>query len=216
MPWTVRRWRRVPGLEQRFGDRLAPSPGSVVTPRQVHGRSVRPVEDVTSGETEADGLVTDRPGAVVGVWTADCVPVHLLAPAARVAAAVHCGWRGSASGILPEALDFLDRRWSVRPAEVEAALGPAIGGCCYEVGAEVRDAFVARAGSRLGGVGFEVRDGRLVFELRAFLEAELRELGVAKVERVGPCTACTGALLHSYRRERETRGRQLSWIGWRG
>lgn len=216
MTWTVERWRRVPGLEQRFGDRLAPAPAAVVTLRQVHGRLVCPVDEVTSETMEGDGLVTDRAGAIVAVWTADCVPVHLVAPAARVASAVHCGWRGSAAGILGEALGLLGRRWNIRPAEVEAALGPAIGACCYEVGTEVRDAFVARAGPRLGTVGFEARGDRLAFDLRAFLEAELRELGVATVEHVGPCTACTIEHLHSYRRERQTRGRQLSWIGWRG
>lgn len=215
MSWSVGRWQRVPGLEQRFGDRLAPPPGSAVTLRQVHGRLVHPVGDVTSGQTEGDGVVTEQPGTLVGVWTADCVPVHLVAPAARVAAALHCGWRGSATGILPAALDLLGRRWNVRRGEIEAALGPSIGGCCYEVGAEVRDAFVARCGTRLGAIGFDAREGRLLLDLRGFLEAELRDLGVTEVERVGPCTACTTGLLHSYRRQRETRGRQLSWIGWR-
>jgi purine-nucleoside/S-methyl-5'-thioadenosine phosphorylase / adenosine deaminase len=211
--WGVDRWRAVAGLEQRFGDRLEPPPAGVRTARQVHGRVVLPAEDVASGVTEADGLAAHRSGTRVGVWTADCVPVHLVAPDARVAVAVHCGWRGSAAGILPEALDLLWRRWSIPSSRVEAALGPSIGGCCYGVGEEVREKFVGRCGSGLGSAGFEIRGGRLYLDLRTFLEAELRALGVPTVDRVGPCTACRDDVLHSYRKG-GGRGRQLSWLGW--
>src|SRR4051812_45342737 len=118
MSWSVERWRRVAGLEQSFGDRHEPQPSGVTTVRQVHGRIVHAAEEAESGVTEADGLATDRPGARVGVWTADCVPVHLVAPEARVAAAVHCGWRGSAAGILGTALDLFAGRWKVQPRDV--------------------------------------------------------------------------------------------------
>jgi YfiH family protein len=172
------------------------------------------VGEEAAGDATGDGLVTERSGVLVGIWTADCVPLHLVAPRARVAAALHCGWRGSAAGILPTAFDLLERRWGVRPNEVEAALGPAIGGCCYEVGEEIRGAFVARAGARLGEGGFAERGHRLFLDLRTFLEGELRGFGVVRVERVGPCTACRPDLLHSYRKQGRAAGRQLNWIGW--
>lgn len=213
MAWHVERWREIAGLEQGFGGRGEPRPDSVVTLKQAHGREVRLVSEVTSAETSGDGLILDRAGRA-GVWTADCVPVHLVARRARIAAAVHCGWRGSAAGILGETLARLRERFGVRPAEVEAALGPSIGGCCYEVGSEVRSAFRARAGEVLGAKGFEERGGRLFLDLRTFLTAELEGYGLAAIDRVGPCTACHTDLLHSYRREPGTRGRQLSWIGW--
>lgn len=214
MSWRVDRWQGIAGLEQVFGDRLARPPAGVKTLRQVHGRRVFDGESLGDPESEGDGIASDRPGALVGVWTADCVPVLLLGPAARVVAAVHCGWRGSAAGIVSAALDLLARRWNVVPREIEAALGPSIGACCYEVGAEVRETFVARAGAELGNVGFETRAGRLHLDLRSFLSAELRELGVVRIEAVGPCTACRTDLLYSYRREGKT-GRQLSYVGWR-
>jgi len=214
MAWSVEDWRRFEGLEQCFGDRLEPPPPGVTTVRQVHGRVVLPAGDATSGVTEGDGLATDKPGVVVGIWTADCVPVHLLAADARIAVAVHCGWRGSAAGILDSALELLVKRWNVTPSELRAALGPSIGGCCYEVGEEVEEAFVAHAGGELGRVGFECRQGRLHLDLRRFLAAELQELGVPSVEEVGPCTACSPDVLHSYRKGSRN-GRQLSWIGWR-
>ncbi|MGH7898777.1 MAG: peptidoglycan editing factor PgeF [Candidatus Binatia bacterium] len=216
MAWSVDAWRRLEGLEHGFGDRWATSPPDVRTLRQVHGRRVLGIDalgDASEPRLEGDGIATDRPGTSVGVWTADCVPVLLVAPAARVAAAIHCGWRGTAAGIVAAALEFL-RRWNVTPGDIEAALGPSIGGCCYEVGEEVRDAFVARAGNELGGIGFATRDGRLHLDLRSALSEEMRELGVRRSERVGPCTSCTPDRLHSYRRSPNT-GRQLSYIGWR-
>ena len=212
MSWSVSRWRRVGGLEQGFGDRIAAPPRAVATLRQVHGRRIHHLDDAPEG-SEGDGLVTDRPKTLVGVWTADCVPVHLVVPGARIAAALHCGWRGSAAGMIPAALELLERRWNVRAQEIEAALGPAIDECCYEVGDEVRGFFVARAGSELGSVGFRTRQHRLYLGLRAFLAAELRAFGVAYDARFGPCTGCRTDLLYSYRKEGKT-GRQLSWIGW--
>ena len=213
MSWTVERWRSIAGLEQCFGDRLERPPAGVRTAWQVHGRLVHLVEDVESGVTKGDAIATGQPGVRVGVWTADCVPVHLVARVAGVAVAVHCGWRGSAAGILPAALDLLGERFVVEPRDVEAALGPSIGGCCYEVGPEVREAFVDRMGAELGGIGFERRGPRFHLDLRSFLAAELEALGVARVERVGPCTACSPEVLHSYRKGSRD-GRQLSWIGW--
>lgn len=211
MSWTVARWAAIPGLVHGFGSRTKEPPGEVRTLRQVHGARVIPVAEIGAERIEGDGLVS-RPGdAPVGVHTADCVPILLVARRARIAAAVHSGWRGTVAGIAERAVALLAERWGVVPAEIEAALGPAIGGCCYEVGEEVRAAFRERYGGR-GLVGFAERGPSLRLDLRRFLEDRLAEGGVA-VESVGPCTACRTDVLHSYRRERGS-GRQLSWIGW--
>ena len=215
MAWSVARWSTIRGLEQRFGDRRELPGHAVTTLRQVHGRDVHAARDVVSDETSGDGLVADRPSSIVGVWTADCVPVHLVVPGERIAAALHCGWRGTAAGIIPAALGFLEGRWKVGPASVEAALGPSIGGCCYVVGGEVRERFVERAGAKLGTTGFREQGGQLYLDLRTFLAAELASLGVPRFDRVGPCTACQTDLLYSFRRAAGS-GRQLSWIGWQG
>jgi hypothetical protein len=212
MSWQVPRWRQIDGLEQGFGDRTAARPRAVATLRQVHGRLIHHLDDVPEGG-EGDGLITDRRATLVGVWTADCVPVHLLVPNDGIAAALHCGWRGSAAGVIPAALERIERRWGVKARDIEAALGPAIDDCCYEVGDEVRSTFLARAGSELGGVGFRTRKRRLYLNLRDFLVAELEALGVVHILRLGPCTGCRTDLLYSFRKEGKT-GRQLSWIGW--
>jgi polyphenol oxidase len=213
MAWRVERWRGLERFEQRFGDRLETPPSGVCTLRQVHGRIVHPVSEIRCAVTEGDGLVTYPGGGLVGVWTADCVPVHMVAPAFGVAAAVHCGWRGSAAGILAVALQRLATDWAVAARDVEAALGPSIGGCCYEVGDEVENAFVSGAGRVLGRTGFERRGASIYFDLRTFLRAELIELGVRSIDSLGPCTACSPGVLHSYRKGARN-GRQLSWLGW--
>ncbi|MGH7858338.1 MAG: polyphenol oxidase family protein, partial [Candidatus Binatia bacterium] len=169
-------------------------------------------KEIGAAGVEGDGLLTAASGTRVGVWTADCVPIHLVAPDARVAAAVHSGWRGSAAGVVDEAIEQLRSRWNVSGAAIEAALGPAIGGCCYEVGEEVREAFVSRYGD-LGERGFVDRGGRLFLDLRSFLTERLRSLGVTRVEQTGPCTACRADILHSFRKGGGT-GRQLSYVGW--
>ena len=212
MAWSVAAWNGIPGLEHRFGGRSELPTRSVTTLRQGHGCAVHAADDVASGETAGDGLVVEHLNTVAGVWTADCVPVHLVAPAERVAAVLHSGWRGAAAGIVPAAVSLLERRWNVRAGMVEAALGPAIGGCCYAVGEEVRERFLERAGGGLVREGFRELGSALFLDLRAFLAAELASLGIPRVHTVGPCTACRTDVLYSFRRG--SGGRQLSWIGW--
>jgi YfiH family protein len=209
--WLVERWRTVPGLLHGFGGRGEAGPPGVVTLRQVHGRTVLRAEEVQP-RSEGDGLIAARPGLRIGVWTADCVPVALVAPEERVAAIVHCGWRGTAAGTVVEAVERLGSDFGIRPHSVEAALGPAIGGCCYEVGEEVVETLRAHLG-QLVDAGLRPGGRRPKLDLRAVLGAVLRSVGVAAIEQVGPCTACRCDLLHSYRQERSG-GRQLSWIGW--
>src|SRR5881628_1500319 len=146
---TYAPWRAVPGLAHGFLGRSecagaagwdavvarAGVPLPVVTARQVHGTCV---ETAAPGPSrEADGLVSATAGQLVAVVTADCMPVLLLDRQRRVAAAVHAGWRGAAAGVLTAAVEHLRAAFGARPADLEAAIGPAVAGCCYEVGAEV-------------------------------------------------------------------------------
>jgi YfiH family protein len=166
--------------------------------------------DPDAERPEADGLVTSS-ATRVGVVTADCVPVLLFAPRRRVVAAVHAGWRGAAAGIVDEALAHLARAFDVEPDEIEAALGPAIGACCYEVGSEVRDAFVRSSGDTTASAWRPVGD-RLMLDLRGAVERLLRRGGVREVATIGPCTLL--AEYCSYRRDGAGCGRPAELIGW--
>jgi polyphenol oxidase len=180
---------------------------SIVMGRQVHGTGVqlrRGTPEPGAPLREADGQVTVGPDLTPLVLVADCVPLVLFAPGA--VAAVHCGWRGVAGGIVERAVE------SVRdhsPEGMSAVLGPGIGSCCYEVGDDVRSAFQAR------GIGNGVLvEGRL--DLPAAIRRELEELGVAagRIHACDLCTSCNPALFFSHRRDGSVTGRQagLAWL----
>jgi YfiH family protein len=156
--------------------------------------------------SEGDAVVVTRRGVAVGIITADCAPVLLRDLRHRAVAAVHAGWRGAAAGVLEATLATLHRTAGVEPHDVEAVIGPAAGGCCYEVGDDVRRAFDQRAAA-----AFVPRRDRHMFDLRAAVEALAVTAGMARVERVGPCTICDPAYA-SYRRDGQAAGRQLSFI----
>jgi hypothetical protein len=199
--------------------RAAGGPAAVAVPHQVHGiavvdaGSMRAAREATGTAPDADAVVVGEPGLAAGILTADCVPVLLVDRARRVGAAVHAGWRGAAAGVLEAAVERLVRDNGTTPAAIEAAIGPAVGPCCYVVGEEVRERFVARTGD-LTSAAWTRRDERLVMDLRAVARLLLAGAGVEATTVVGGCTACSPRL-HSFRRDREHAGRQLSFIGWR-
>jgi len=230
---TVPAWATNPGLVHGFFGRgedgsqgdteIQAALGVAATtdlhlPRQVHGATILPV-DAGSGPRLGDGdaVITDRPGALIGVATADCVPILLVARTARACAAIHAGWRGTAADIARKTVADLGDRVRVQPGDLEAAIGPAICGPCYEVGDEVVDALTAALGSH-ATCGITHPDGaRPHADLRAINRALLIAAGLhpEDVHLVGGCTACDTAFpCHSYRRDAQAAGRQLSVIGW--
>jgi hypothetical protein len=181
----------------------------VTVPRQVHGARV--VSVPPGGPIpEADGLATR--GEPVGVVTADCVPVLLVDARRRVAAAVHAGWRGASAGVLETAVAHLGRAFGSAPSDLEAAIGPAVGPCCYEVGPEVEEAFRRRSGERTAPAWVR-GPGKSRLDLREAARRLLLADGVSAVSVLGPCTACDAGY-HSYRRDGPATGRQLSFVGW--
>ena len=158
-------------------------------------------------------MVTATPGTCVGVVTADCVPLLLVAPRERVVAAVHAGWRGAAAGIIDAAIAHLHHGFGVEPATIEAAMGPAIGPCCYEVGPEVQAAFRERSGDATAAA-WSRRAQHDMLDLRGAVRALLMAAGIRDVAILGPCTRCSPVYC-SFRRDGATAGRQISFIGWR-
>ena len=196
---------------------LGRAPDDHVEASQVHGREVASVTGAHRGQTMpgADGLVSADPAAVLAIHCADCVPILLVEPAARVVAAVHAGWRGTQNGVVPAVMDMLRDRFSTDPSLAFAALGPSIGPCCYQVGSEVGQGIVGRWGEAVSAAWRP--DGAKGFlDLRLANAALLERAGVkrANIQYVGPCTACCNDRFASYRREGGGAGRQLSVIGW--
>jgi purine-nucleoside/S-methyl-5'-thioadenosine phosphorylase / adenosine deaminase len=184
--------------------------------RQVHSARVLTVDRGLIGQGppegrppvgEGDGLVTAEPGVVLAVLTADCAPVLLADPAAGVVGAVHAGWRGLAAGVVEAAVAALAGLGG-DPAATVGLVGPAVGGCCYEVGADVR----AAVGDRYPAALATTRDGRPSLDPAAAAAAALAGAGVAEVRVAGECTYDLAERFFSHRRDRGVTGRQAGLI----
>ena len=184
----------VKANRQRVATAAGFDPGELVLARQVHGCGVLEAgRDATGVIGEADVLVSRQPGKVVGILTADCVPVVLAGPG--VVAVAHAGWRGLVGGAIEAAIE--------RIGEVSKAwVGPSIHACCYEVGPEVITAFAQK--------GLPVADPTHVDPGRAAVVA-LHRAGVSHVEATTDCTSCDHRYF-SYRRDGVT-GRQGAFAG---
>jgi len=211
-------WEDIDGLIYGFGDRSATAPpGTWTIAHQVHGTRVIEVDAPASGAdprvpVEADALVLRRPGVVGGVRTADCVPLLLVAPGHLWAAAVHAGWRGTLAGIATAAVERAQSD-GIAPRQLRAALGPAIGPCCYEVSAEIGERF---AEARLPVLWKSGEGAPPHLDLRAINAVLLERAGVAApaIQQCGPCTRCARDRYYSFRAEPGQSGRQVSWVGW--
>jgi polyphenol oxidase len=217
----------------------------VIALRQIHSDIVQVVNIANSepsGEApKGDAVITNEPGLLLVVQTADCVPI-LLADKRRLAiAAIHAGWRGTLQRISEKALGRMQMEFGTRPQDVIAALGPGIGQCCFEVGPEVVAEFAAKfpeAGEWFKGPfdslarghndpnwlpwltmrppGHPLPEPRAHLDLVAANRAILIAAGIlpGNISSYGFCTACRTDLFFSYRRERIT-GRMMAAIGMR-
>ena len=180
-----------------------------VTLRHVHSDRVLEAGRLPDREAEGDGLVTNQIGLSIGIRTADCVPLLILDSTTRAVAAVHAGWRGTASGIARRAVERLQASYDSLPGELYAAIGPCIRACCYQVGEEVAARF-AGAGDVLQPDG----PGKYRLDLAAANRLQLEESGL-KPDHVFDCQLCTCCLadrFFSYRREPANPGRLLAAI----
>ncbi len=183
---------------------------------QVHGNSVLVIED--GGDTDHrpfDAVVTALTGVPLVILTADCLPVLLHDPVKGVIGAVHAGWRGTAGKVTEEAVRRMMDRFGCRAEDIAAAMGPAIGPCCYEVDDAVVDRFRNRYAAEndwrsfAGEVGNGGR-GRWMFDLAKANLLQLLRLGVMREKIFLPvhCTCCSKELFFSHRRDGKASGRQ--------
>jgi YfiH family protein len=191
----------LPGIEHGFGTRHGPvSQNGMASLTQIHSARVLVADAPASCIGQGDALVTNRRGLAVSIRTADCLPILLAEPVSGAVAAVHAGWRGTVARIIQAAVENLRAEFGANPRGIYAAIGPAIGVCCYEVGAEVARQF------GLAGPGN--------LDLAAENRRQLIDAGVlgAKIEILGLCTKCDPAQFHSYRRDGDAAGRMISYI----
>ena len=238
--WHSRQY--VTENRRRFAEAIGARKMRMVTLRQIHSDIVHLItrnQEGHSNPLQGDALLTREPGLLLTVQTADCIPILLADNRTRAVAAIHAGWRGTLKRISQKALGRMRMEFGTRPEDVLVALGPGIGGCCYEVGHEVarefaaqfpeaRDWFAGRFEAVAGGdndpnwlpwltmmpPGHAPEPPRVHLDLVAANRAILCAAGVPprNIAASGFCTACRTDLFFSYRKEHNT-GRLMAAIG---
>ena len=212
--------------------------------RQIHSSVVRfagSSSDACAQPCKGDGLMTDTPGLLLAIQTADCFPIILVDPKRRALGVFHAGWRGTLRRIVEKGVGEMHRCFGSGARDLEAAIGPGIHSCCYEVGEEVRDQFESQFAyaDKLVRVVEEsdpVREkypmlfltarapGHSVLPKKIFLDLaeanrqQLLTVGVPANSIDAPplCTNCRTDLLFSYRAEKGKTGRMMAVVGIRG
>ncbi len=240
--WDTR--ERVAANRVKFAAALSASEMPLLTLRQFHSDVIY-VADAPIAETsnvdapKADALATRTEGLLLGVQTADCVPILLADTRNRVVAAIHQGWRGTLARVAVKTLGRMQMEFGTRARDVVAALGPSIGRCCYEVGSDVARSFAAQfpnAPEWFDGPFDQLAYGedplwlpwltmmppghvppppRVQLDLRACNRWQLIDAGVQEkqIDVSDLCTACRTDFLFSYRREGAKTGRMMAVIG---
>jgi purine-nucleoside/S-methyl-5'-thioadenosine phosphorylase / adenosine deaminase len=190
-----------------FGTRQA-NPAADVTLRQIHSDRVVNARGVGDREREGDALITDETARRIGVRTADCVPILLLDARRHAVGAVHAGWRGTAAGVAPRAIEQMSTEFGTHAGGLYVAVGPSIRACCYEVGREVAEQFDVEVRTQ------KAANGGYRVNLAQANRRQMEAAGV-KAERIfdcGLCTMCESAQFFSYRREPGNPGRMVASI----
>jgi len=209
----------------------------VVTLRQVHSDIIHVITSPRTGLV-GDGLVTNQPGILLAIQTADCLPVVIVDAKRRAVGAFHAGWRGTIQRIVEKGIGALHMHFGSRPADLKVAIGPGIHKCCYEVGNEVRNQFYSQF-PYAGTLFHEVQESDPVREKYPLLfltarapghgelpkkiflnlvEANRQQalsLGVParNIEASELCTSCCSDLLFSHRGEKGKTGRMMGVVG---
>ncbi len=186
---------------RRAAARLGLDGGDMVTLHQIHSADVVEVTQPWAADQRprADAMVSRTPGLALGILTADCVPVLFADAAAGVVGAAHAGWKGALGGVVAATIDAMERLGARRGA-IAAAVGPCIRQQSYEVGPELRDAFVAHDPGDAAYFIASAREGRFMFDLAGLVGARARGEGLAEVEDVACDTYAEERLFYSYRR----------------
>jgi YfiH family protein len=156
---------------------------------------------------EYDAMITDAPDMILGIKTADCIPILIVDRKKSVIAAIHAGRRGTSLQITKKVLRKMEEKFGCLPEELLIALGPSIGSCCYEIDEKVFlpdwEPFSVPKGN-----------GRWMVDLSKINITQMKEEGIKEnqISRIDLCTSCHSDLFFSYRKEGQT-GRQLSFIG---
>jgi hypothetical protein len=231
--WDTR--ENVEENKRRFQAALGGKDLTLVALHQIHSDVVRSFDGAPTKQCKGDASATNRAGLLLGVRAADCCPVLVVDPQNRVVAAIHAGWRGTLARIVTKTIGQMQMEFGSGPQDLLAAIGPTIGGCCYEVGTEVASAFAAKFANaseffdelRTGDEpnplqwlnmmppGHQPPPNKVLLDLKKANRAQLVEAGVREenIFVTKLCTSCNCDRLFSYRKEGAASGRLMAVIG---
>lgn len=209
---------------RRIGRAIGFSPEDLVFSDQTHTANVRVVTQQDRGKgyllprdyTDVDGMVTNVPGLVLATFFADCVPLYFVDPVKRAAGLSHSGWRGTVQKIGKVTVETMEREYESRPKDILAAIGPSICRDCYEVSADVREAFSTAFDERAMGQIFRPKEnGKYLLDLWEANRLILQEAGILPehIFVTDLCTCCNAGLLFSHRASKGMRGNLAAFLG---
>jgi len=209
----------------------------LITLKQFHSDVIHLFDEAGGGPAEpcrGDASITNRPGLLLAIQTADCVPILLVDPKKRAIAAIHAGWRGTLARIAAKTIGKMQMHFATSPRDLVAAIGPSIGPCCYEVGTEVATQFLSqfpdaptyfdefRTGDEPNPIqwlnmmppGHQPPPKGVLLDLRKANRSQLLAAGLRlqNIHTIDLCTACRPDLLFSYRKQGPASGRLMSII----
>ena len=195
---------------------------SLVTVKQTHSCDILAIDEPNDDFShflgiEADAIITNQPGVMIGVTIADCVPLLLHDAVKGVIAVVHAGWQGTASRITAATVAGMKEQFGCRPSDIRAAIGPCIAKCCYEVDQAVKDGF-SNHNTPWDPVAEPAAPGKWRLDMVLANRIQLEEAGVPSVsiQDSGHCVCCHRELFFSYRRDNGDTGRQIGFIMLKG
>lgn len=193
-------------------------PDALVTVKQTHGDDILVIDQENSDFShflgiEADAIITNQPGIMIGVCVADCAPILLYDPVNQVIAVVHAGWQGTANKLAAKTVAGMQSLFGSRPEDLQAAIGPCIGKCCYEVDAPVKNKF-QQNGLPWESYSHQVEGAHWQLDLAAANQDLLISAGIpeARIQSADMCVSCQRELFFSYRRDEGETGRQMGFI----
>ncbi len=177
----------------------------IAFPQQEHTDIVKSV-DTPDEYAHCDALITGVPNLFLSILVADCLPILLYDAQKKIAAAIHAGWRGIASGIVHKTIRCMNEEWRSLPSAIHVFVGPSAGECCYEIGPETAHHFKESI--------LKERNRRLYLNLKEGVRLQLLDEGVRpmNIEIQPECTICN-TMFHSYRRDGNRSGRMIAVIG---
>jgi hypothetical protein len=223
---------------KKIGGTTGKTPWPLVTLRQIHSDLIHCVAQVPEQTLAGDGLITQMPKIIIGIQTADCIPIILVDTKRKAVGVFHAGWRGTVKRIVEKGVGDMRRNFGTLPRDIRAAIGPGIHSCCYQVGPEVRDNFESQF-AYAAELFHETKDydevrekypllfltarapGHSELPNKIFLdlvEANRRQLldagvGRKKISASPFCTSCRPDLLFSHRADKGKTGRMLAVAG---